>query len=346
MTTNLKPFLLGVGALIILILLLTIGGTVWATRFRLSAHPAVLALARTLDIPAARVNGMKIPYVRYIEDTRVLQTFYATQGDAVPKFEKEDISNQVLGRLIINTVIQDLAQKLGVAVTDNEVQQALANLVGPLASEEQINQELKERYGWRKEDYVSKVVRPLILEQKVSEVFGASTEEDGKEYAAGEQVRARHILFRVEDEKDEKQERAIKKEAEAILKRARAGEDFAALALEFSADGSKDNGGDLGWFPKGVMVPEFEEAVFALAPGAVGEKLVKSQFGYHIVKLEEKRPFRDLAAWLDKQLLTANIDIFIPVPNPFAQVQPEAPALSEVPASEVGASTGESDNQR
>jgi hypothetical protein len=108
-----------------------------------------------------------------------------------------------------------------------------------------------------------------------------------------EQVHARHILISLKSPQapsegglDKPQARA---KAEEVLKRVKAGEDFASLAKEYSTDpGSKENGGDLGWFGRGRMVAEFEKAAFALQPGQTSD-IVESQFGFHIIKVEERR---------------------------------------------------------
>ncbi|MBB4350821.1 peptidylprolyl isomerase [Aliirhizobium cellulosilyticum] len=92
-----------------------------------------------------------------------------------------------------------------------------------------------------------------------------------------EEVKAAHILVKTEDE------------AKAIIAKLDKGEDFATLAKENSQDSNKDDGGDLGWFGPGRMVPEFEEAAFGLEKGAYTKAPVKTQFGFHIIKVEDKR---------------------------------------------------------
>jgi len=104
-------------------------------------------------------------------------------------------------------------------------------------------------------------------------------------YTTPEQVRASHILLKTEG----KDEAAVKARAEQLLKQARAGADFAALAKANSEDGSAAQGGDLDYFGRGRMVPEFDEVAFKLAPGSISD-LVKTQFGYHIIKVTDKKP--------------------------------------------------------
>ncbi|KAA9356132.1 peptidylprolyl isomerase [Ochrobactrum quorumnocens] len=91
------------------------------------------------------------------------------------------------------------------------------------------------------------------------------------------EVRARHILVKT------------KEEAEAIIKKLEGGAKFEDLAKESSTDGTAANGGDLGYFSEGQMVPEFEKAAFALKPGEYTKEPVQSQFGFHVIQLEDRR---------------------------------------------------------
>jgi peptidyl-prolyl cis-trans isomerase D len=106
------------------------------------------------------------------------------------------------------------------------------------------------------------------------------------QYQTPEQVRASHILLNTAG----KDEAVVRKQAEDILQQVKAGADFAELAKKYSEDeGSKPNGGDLDYFSRGRMVPEFEAAAFALEVGQVSD-IVKSQFGFHIIKVVDKKP--------------------------------------------------------
>jgi peptidyl-prolyl cis-trans isomerase D len=110
------------------------------------------------------------------------------------------------------------------------------------------------------------------------------------EFLEGEQARARHILFRLAPNATELQRGEAELRANGVATIARSGADFAVLASEHSEDpGSKDIGGDLGWFGRGQMVPEFENVVFSAKPGDIVGP-IKSQFGYHVIKVEGFRP--------------------------------------------------------
>lgn len=110
-----------------------------------------------------------------------------------------------------------------------------------------------------------------------------------EEFKTPEMVKARHILVKVDASAAEDTRNKAKENTIKILKRLKAGEDFAKLAQEFSDDpGSKDKGGDLGFFAKGRMVPEFETAAFALKPGGLSA-VVETKYGYHVIKVEEKK---------------------------------------------------------
>jgi hypothetical protein len=122
------------------------------------------------------------------------------------------------------------------------------------------------------------ILRPAVIKTKLVAALA------GNDATTAEQVHARQILVATEDQ------------AIAARKELDAGADFAAVAAKYSTDtGSKDKGGDLGWFGKGVMIPEFETVAFSLKPGEISQP-VKSQFGYHIIQVLEKDPNHPLDA--------------------------------------------------
>lgn len=132
-------------------------------------------------------------------------------------------------------------------------------------------------------EYETQAIRQVFvtryLDQQVTDAaVKARYEKKLKDNPPPEEVRAAHILVKTEDE------------AKAIIEQLKGGADFAALAKEKSTDkGSGANGGELGWFAKEVMVKEFADAAFAMKVDEVSQTPVKSQFGFHIIKLEERR---------------------------------------------------------
>lgn len=187
-------------------------------------------------------------------------------------------------------------------------------------------------------DFDEKDLRALfrsnLLRQKLQEHLEAEVP------TTEEQIHPSHILIRIEEPEfaegetptpEEQSEARLeadaqaKAKAEEVLERITAGEeDFATVAEEVSDDpGSKEDGGDLGWHPRGDFVTEFDEVAFSLEPGQVYTQVVKSQFGYHIIKLEEYDPQRELEEytlqmrksqvlqdWLTGQQDTAKIEQF------------------------------------
>jgi len=136
-------------------------------------------------------------------------------------------------------------------------------------------------------DYLKKeVVAKINVSAEDTQLYYKTHRE---EFTTPEMVKARHILIKVDKSASEEDKKKSKKKAEEILGRIKAGEDFAKLATEVSDDpGSKIKGGDLGFFPKGRMVPDFEKAAFSLKPGEISD-IIETQFGFHIIKVEERK---------------------------------------------------------
>jgi peptidyl-prolyl cis-trans isomerase D len=183
--------------------------------------------------------------------------------------------------------------------------------------------------------------RVAITPQDIDSYYNSNVQQ----FQTPEQVRASHILLKTEG----KDEAAVRKQAEDILKQVKApGADFAALAKKYSEDdGSKINGGDLDYFAKGRMVPEFEQAAFSMQPGQVSD-LVKSQFGFHIIKVVDKkaattRTLEEVRPQIQQTLAAQRVEQQITDRTRDLDARITKPADLDVVGKEAGASVVESD---
>lgn len=165
-------------------------------------------------------------------------------------------------------------------------------------SQAQFEEALKSS-GLTEKDLVDITKKDIVIsnyiETKIVPTITVSDEEvkafynENKDRLVEEpQVKASHILIGVDPAATPETKAKAKAKAEALLVELKAGKDFAAVAKTDSTCPSKDQGGDLGFFGKGQMVPEFEQAAFALKPGELS-KVVETQFGYHIIKVTERK---------------------------------------------------------
>ena len=163
------------------------------------------------------------------------------------------------------------------------------------ASLEKYFNEHKEKYRIPEKVMVSYLVfdpddfkdKVTVTEQQVKDYY----EEKTSLFREEKQVKARHILFKVAAEASQEQAKQVEEKASSILKRCREGEDFATLAKTYSDDPSREKGGDLGYFSSGEMTKSFEQAAFKMKKGEISD-LVRTPFGYHIIKVEDIKEAR------------------------------------------------------
>ncbi len=215
--------------------------------------------------------------------------------------QNEQMPEEALNYLILSTILRQEAERRGIEVSDEELDMRIEQQFGyerdatedspSPVSKEEFEKLYNERLdalgdsGFTEEDY-RHIMEIDIIVQKLREEFAGELPQTEP------QVRARHILVDTKEAADE------------AMARLEAGEEFANVAKELSKDtGSGEQGGDLGWFGRGMMVPEFEDVAFALEPGEVSE-VFTTTFGYHIVKVEE----RDEEHQVDERLLERQAD--------------------------------------
>ena len=214
---------------------------------------------------------------------------------------KEEFDNEILNVMISQEIVNQQAEKENITVTDEEVANEMSSYMQMIENVDEYNKFMEEN-GIDEEFLKNHFRQTLIFDKYRNKIMSETeiTENDLRDYYnthideyKKEEIKASHIFITTLNDMGEplSEEETAKKESEAqdILARIKQGEDFEALAKEYSDDkASASNGGDLGYFAKGVMVPEFEEAAFKLEKGQVSD-VVKSSFGYHIIKVDDKR---------------------------------------------------------
>jgi peptidyl-prolyl cis-trans isomerase C len=241
----------------------------------------------------ARVNGEA---VRKHDFDRLIRNIEISNGP-IPAERRDEILRGVLDQLITYTVMTQEARTQNVTVSDGEVDDRIRQMRGQ-TSDAEFKKALDARSLSTEQLRTDARVQLTIEKMMNAQVAGAAVatdaearqfyEKNPEKFKQGDTVRASHILLKV----DEKTPEALRKQArsriEAILKRVRGGEDFAALAKQHSHDGSARQGGDLGYFERGAMVPAFSQAAFSLKPGEISG-VVTTEFGYHIIKVTDKK---------------------------------------------------------
>jgi len=284
----------GVGALVALLVTVSVFGVV-IYKYK-SSNRAVKIASRVVPYPVASVNGNwfwnTVTYNQYLFELASIQKFYTSQGQDLNSQEGKQKLSQLKNDIIIqlenNLIIEQQARKYGIKVTNKEIQTQYDELVKNAGGVEKVKTTLDKLYGWTIDDFKEKI-KQSVLQKKLAEKILA----------------------------DESLNAPAKKQAEDILKQIQAGGDFAELAKKYSTDGSASNGGDLGLISKGQTVPEFEAAAFGLQEGQVSG-VVKTQYGYHIIKATKKEGDQvrvshilikgaDIDSWLKDQRAKAKI---------------------------------------
>jgi peptidyl-prolyl cis-trans isomerase C len=251
---------------------------------------------------AAKVNGVPITTLELNRSfqAHVQVPFSAVQEDPRAKA----VLRQILDTLIDRELLLQRAKSLKMAVPAQQVDTQVQQLQQRFPSQEAFDQALTAQnltMDTVKKDVEGQLLRQQLVQKEILDKVKVSAgdvqafyNQNKDKYVEDEQVRARHILIRVPSEATPADEAKLKVKADDALKRVKQGENFATLAAELSDDGSKQSGGDLGFFPRGRMVPAFEEVAFTLQPGQTSDVL-RTQFGYHIIKVEERKSGRALA---------------------------------------------------
>lgn len=239
-----------------------------------------------------------------------------------PTNQHAQIRQRVLDEMINKELLYQKAKLADITVTPDELSDTMKRIKSDFRDDKAFAEQL------RKDNMSMSGVEAMVrqglvidkfLDTSVKVKIKVPPAEEEKFYADNkemmkhpEQIRASHILLRTGQGATEEMKKAQRAKAEEALSRARKGEDFAALAKQYSQDvQTAANGGDLGFFAKGQMVPAFDTAAWALKPGEISG-VVETNFGYHIIKAIERRPegytpINDVRARIHEHLVNQHV---------------------------------------
>jgi len=315
--SNFRMFLFGLIGLVGLVILGAIAFGTYRAYAQVATDPFTATVASILRLPALKVGDQKVLYSDYLSDLKaihVMQQYDKANNGPGAELTAEQMSDQVLLRLSNMILVNKAAKNYNLSVTDKDISDLKAQMLQQFKDEADANAQLMKRYGWTMAQYQEKVMKPFILQNKLSDAIAA----------------------------DPTLQTDIRNQAQQVLSQILNGADFATMAKQYGSDATAEQGGDLGWFGKGDMVPQFETAAFSLKKGEVDPVLVETQFGYHIIKLVDKRtttakdattgksvtkdeirashilfPYLDLGTYLDRISKQTDYHLYINVHNPF-----------------------------
>ncbi len=250
---------------------------------RAQAFPDSLVATEVVAI----VNGDSI----YAKDLIVLA--YTTTPASQDSMKSRSFNLLLLDQMVDRKLFVQEARAVGTTLPDSVIDRVMDQFVGQFGGPERTDQELA-KVGFTRADVRASIQRDLLIRAYVQQNLEPTVsvneadvhayfDQNPTMFAGRDSVRVRHIILLVNksDTDDRKQERRafLEKLRQRILK----GEEFARVAQKYSEDGSSTRGGDLGYFARGSMVPEFEDAAFALKRGQMSD-IIETRFGYHLIK--------------------------------------------------------------
>jgi peptidyl-prolyl cis-trans isomerase C len=259
------------------------------------------------DKVLARGKDFEIKSSQLEKSFTELKASLAAQGQGIPEAKRDEVERQVLERLVHVKLLTAKATAEDKAKAKEAADKGFAEFRKRWPSEDAFNRQLvalgmapaEFRAQMEEENLFREIIdREVkatikILEDELKKFY----DDHATQFDLPERVKASHILILTRDPLTQQtytdaQLEEKRKQADKLLARAKAGEDFASLAKEYSDDpNSRDQGGDLGIFARGRMVAEFDAAAFSLEPNKISD-LVSTKFGFHIIKVTEKLPAR------------------------------------------------------